>query len=408
LSASSGGADAIVVAAGQSTRMGGIDKLATVVGGRPLLAWSIAALARAPEVERIVVVVAPDREAGVAGAPWLPPEVVGVVGGGDRRQVSVAAGLAALPSADRDRVVLVHDGARPLVSSSLVSAVVAAADTGGAAIPVLPIAETVKRVAGERVQATVDRVGLATAQTPQGVRRSILEQAFAEYPPDGADTWTDEAALLELCRIPVHAIPGEPGNLKVTVPDDLRRAVHALGGEARFGYGHDRHAFGPGEPLRLGGIEIEGAPRLHGHSDGDVALHAVADALLGAAGLGDLGRLFPPDERTPKDIASRDLLRSVVRRLGNAGYRAGGLDVTIVGARPRLGTRLDDMRAAIAGLVDLPAERVNVKASTGNLGGPEGEGRAIGAHVVASVEPAPVALAGTAPSAPDSAPSSAR
>jgi 2-C-methyl-D-erythritol 4-phosphate cytidylyltransferase/2-C-methyl-D-erythritol 2,4-cyclodiphosphate synthase len=382
----SAAADAIVVAAGRSTRMEGIDKLAAVVRGRPLLAWSIDAVARAREVERIVVVVTPERVDDVAAAPWLAPKVVGVVAGGDRRQVSVAAGFAALPPADPDRIVLVHDGGRPLVSPELVSSVVRAAMVAGAAIPVLPVTETVKRVIDGRIEATVDRAALATAQTPQGVRRRVLERGFASYPPDGQETWTDEAALLELCRIAVHAIPGDPGNLKVTVPDDLRRAVEALGGAGRIGYGHDRHPFGPGEPLRLGGLEVEGAPRLHGHSDGDVALHAVADALLGAAGLGDLGRLFPSDQRTPKGVASSELLRDVARRLAAAGYRPGSVDLTLVGARPRLGPRLDEMRTAIAGLLDVGPEVVSVKASSGNLGGPEGEGRAIGAHVVASLE----------------------
>jgi 2-C-methyl-D-erythritol 2,4-cyclodiphosphate synthase len=136
----------------------------------------------------------------------------------------------------------------------------------------------------------------------------------------------------------------------------------------------------------LGGLEVPGAPRLHGHSDGDVALHAVADALLGAAALGDLGRLFPADERTPRGAASRDLLRTVIDLVAASGHRPTSLDLTIVAARPRLGERLDAMRAAIAELLGIPEGRVSVKASTGNLGGPEGEGRAIGAHAIARLE----------------------
>lgn len=155
--------------------------------------------------------------------------------------------------------------------------------------------------------------------------------------------------------------------------------------ELRVGFGHDGHGFGPGEPLRLGGVEIAGAPRLHGHSDGDVALHALADALLGAAGLGDLGRLFPADQRTPRGIASSELLRTVVDRLAGLDLRAVSVDLTIVAGRPRLGTRLDDMRAAIAELLGLPAGQVNVKASTGNLDGAEGAGRAISARAVAVI-----------------------
>jgi len=208
-----------------------------------------------------------------------------------------------------DGVILVHDGARPLVSLALVDAVAAATATHGAAIPVMPVADTLKRVEGGRVAATVDRTGLVAAQTPQGVRRDVLAAAYAAFPPDGPETWTDEAALLEACRIPVHAIPGEAANVKVTLPDDLRlvetalvhagriAAVPIAPWAARVGIGDDGHSFGPGSPLALGGVAIDGAPRLHGHSDGDVVLHAVCDALLGAAGLGDLGRLFPPGPR---------------------------------------------------------------------------------------------------------------
>src|SRR4029079_4875775 len=172
------------------------------------------------------------------------------------------------------------------------------------AIPVLPVAETVKRVVDGVVVETVERAELATAQTPQGARRSLLREAFARFPPGGERRFTDEAARLEACTIPVHAIPGEPANLKVTLPDDLRRVEASLAsGPWLIGCGQDSHPFGPGSPLALGGVVVDGAPRLHGHSDGDVALHAVADALLGAAGLGDLGRLFPPEARAPPGSA---------------------------------------------------------------------------------------------------------
>jgi len=155
----------------------------------------------------------------------------------------------------------------------------------------------------------------------------------------------------------------------------------------RVGLGVDSHPFGPGEPLRLGGIEITGAPRLYGHSDGDVALHALADALLGGAGLGDLGRLFPADTRTPEGVASTELVRDVVTRLAAAGWRAATADVTIVGARPRLGDRLDEMCAAIAALLGVEAVAVSVKASTGNLSGDPGAGRGILAEAIATLVP---------------------
>jgi len=387
-------ADAVVVAAGASRRMDGLDKLAHVVAGLPLLAWSIDALTSSGVVGRVVVVTSRDRLAGIRDAPWLPPTVVAVVEGGDRRHESVAAGLAALDAPD-DRVILVHDGARPVPTSELVAAVARAAAEHGAAIPVLPVAETLKRVAGDLIVETVDRSGLAAAQTPQGARASLLRSAFERFPPSGPQAWTDEAALLEACRIAVHVLPGEPTNLKVTVPADLARIeetiVRRAGGAAaspggdRVGYGSDSHPFGPGGPLMLGGVAIDGAPRLHGHSDGDVALHAVADALLGAAGMGDLGRLFPAGPATPRGIASGELVATVVARLADAGLEPRRLDVTIVGARPRLAGHLDAMGAAIAGLLRIDAAAVNVKASTGNLAGDEGAGRTVSAHAVAVV-----------------------
>ena len=407
-------ADAIVVAAGRSARMAGIDKLLAPIAGRPLLAWTLVALAESPQVDRIVLVAAADAVDRLRAAAWLPSKVVRVVEGGPRRQDSVAAGMAALEMLDAprdppddgvpggngdDRIVLVHDGARPLLTTALVGAVVAAAAQYGAAIPVTPIVDTVKRVVDGLVVGTLDRAELTAAQTPQGVRRGLLRVALAQAlavvrepasgAVDGARIWTDEASLLEACRIPVHTIPGDPMNLKVTTSDDLELVSRALLGRAslRVGLGDDSHPFGPGGPLALGGVAVAGAPRLIGHSDGDAALHAVADALLGAAGLGDLGRLFPAGPATPAGIASAELVRDVVRRLAEAGLRPASVDLTIVAARPRLDQWLDPMRAAIAGLLGLPVDRVNVKASSGNLAGFEGAGRGIAARAVAVVEP---------------------
>jgi 2-C-methyl-D-erythritol 2,4-cyclodiphosphate synthase len=177
----------------------------------------------------------------------------------------------------------------------------------------------------------------------------------------------------------------------VTVPQDLRRVESALlhGRPGRIGIGSDRHPFGPGRPLAIGGIEIERAPKLHGHSDGDVAIHAVADALLGAAGLGDLGRVFPADDRTPRGVASGDLLREVVARVTAVGLGVTSLDLVIVGARPRLADRLDEIRDRVAELLDTTPTAVSVKASTGNLDGMEGAGRGMSAQAIALLEPIP-------------------
>ena len=386
------GADTIVVAAGRSSRMGGTDKLATDIAGRPLLAWTLAALAASPAVGRIVLVTSAERQAALAEAPWLPAGVLEVVVGGARRQESVHAGFAAFDrfAPDQAGVVLVHDAARPFVDTALISAVVEAAARHGAAIPIVPVAETLKRIDGELVGATVERTGLGAAQTPQGARRDLFREAWRRFPADGPETFTDEAALLEACSIDVHVVPGDPGNLKVTLPADLRHAALVLGAatRTRTGIGHDSHPFGPGGPLMLGGVAIDGAPRLVGHSDGDVALHAVCDALLGATGLGDLGRIFPADARTRAGIDSAELLEDVRRRVEAAGWRPATVDLTVVAARPRLGAHLDRMRDAIAALLGVERSAVNVKASTGNLDGAEGAGRSISALAIASVEAA--------------------
>ena len=406
--------EAVVVAAGSSRRMDGQDKLVAELEGRTVLRWSVEALAAAG-VRRIVIVASPARIPEIAAATWLPDSVVAVVAGGERRQESVAAGVVALAEVEAERsgaahavdpVILVHDAARPLASPELVRAVAEAAARYGAAIPVIPVTETLKRLDGHSIDATVDRTDVVAAQTPQGVRRSLLERAYAAFPPDGPETWTDEASLLEACRIAVHAISGEASNLKVTVPLDLERARAMLDGglvpgrpadaasvalstapggppvSGRIGFGSDSHSFGPGEPLALGGLRIEGAPRLAGHSDGDVALHAVADALLGAAGLGDLGRLFPADARTPVGIDSRILLARVAQQVRAAGWVPANVDLTIVAARPKLARLLPAMGEAIAAALEVEVATVNVKASTGNLAGSDGAGRSISASAV--------------------------
>lgn len=375
--------------------MAGVDKLDWPVAGRPLLAWTLQALAAVPTIESIVLVVSEERRAALTGVTWLPPRVRAIVTGGERRQDSVRTGFEALerevPDRAGSRIVLVHDGARPIVDAPLIERVSVAAVQYGAAIPVVAISETVKRLDGDVVAETLDRSVLACAQTPQAVRRELLRSALASDIA-ASHEWTDEAALLEACRIPVHVVPGDPSNIKVTVPADLARASDLLAPDRmtrRHGIGHDSHPFGPGEPLRLGGVTFPGVPRLVGHSDGDVVLHAIADGLLGAAGLGDLGRIFPADASTPAGADSQQLLGTVVIRLSEVAWRAAAVDLTIVAARPRLGARLDEIRDAIAGLLGLPAAAVSVKASTGNLDGSEGAGRSISTLALVTIEATP-------------------
>ncbi len=374
-------ADAVVVAAGSSSRFGGVDKLMVDLEGRPVLEWSVAALAVAPSVGRVVVVTAAERVATLAAAPWIRALDATVVAGGERRQDSVAAGVAACS----EHVVLVHDGARPFVGIDVVEAVAAAARSHGAAIPILPVVDSLKRRSRDGTVVAVERAGLFRVQTPQGAHRRLLQDAYAAL-GNTERLFSDEASLLEAFDVPVTTVPGDPSNLKLTDPSDLDTA-HAIAaqrvGPPRYGSASDTHPFGPDDGLALGGILMAEAPRLFGHSDGDVVLHAIADALLGAAALPDLGRQFPDTEVTTHGAESGELLRRLVERVATSGWRPGSVDVSVVGARPRLGAqRLDAMRDAIAGLLGLTVDRVGVKASTGNLSGPEGAGRVISASAL--------------------------
>jgi 2-C-methyl-D-erythritol 4-phosphate cytidylyltransferase/2-C-methyl-D-erythritol 2,4-cyclodiphosphate synthase len=379
-------ADAVIVAAGGATRMGGIDKMAAPVLGRSLLQWSVEQMAAAQSVARVVVVVRPERVDELAAAPWL--SAAKVLPGGERRSDSVRVGVAATTA----EVVLVHDGARPLASPALADAVAAAAAQHGAAVPVLPVVDSIKRDSGARLGTSVERAGLVRAQTPQGARRALLLDALGAA---GDEAFSDEAALLESRGVPVATVPGEPANLKVTEPADLElvRAIaagtHSAGGDEvglHFGLGQDSHGFGTDDGLWLGGVLIPDAPRLYGHSDGDVVLHALANALLAACGLPDLGRVFPSTDAATAGVASGSLLEDVVKRAEQAGWRVGRAQVALVGARPRLGGRwLDEMRDRISRLLGLEVEDVALTASTGNLNGAEGAGRVISATALVGV-----------------------
>ena len=378
-------ADAVIVAAGSSSRMGGLDKSDASIEGRPVLRWAVDAMRGAAAVRRIIVVTAADRVSDLQGRSWITEAGVTVVAGGLRRQDSVAAGVRA---ADTD-VVLVHDAARPLATSALVERVAQAAARHGAAIPVLPVIDSLKQVTDGLVTATADRSRLFRAQTPQGARRELLTAAIDAL-ADGPDLFGDEQELLTRHGVPVVTVPGEPAALKITEPFDLevvRALAHGPAAQAvRYAWGTDSHPFGSLDGLRLAGLDIPEAPRLHGHSDGDAALHAVCDGLLAAARAGDLGRLFPAGEARTRGIDSRELLREVVARVVAGGVRPASVDLTIVAARPRLGSaRLEQMRSILAGLLGIDLADVAVQASTGNLSGDEGAGRTISASALVGV-----------------------
>ena len=393
--------DLIIVAAGAGLRMGGVDKSLIPIAGKPVLRWSLESFAATPGVRRIVVVTAQDRVATYAALPWVPSAVVAVVPGGETRSASVRAGLQALARAAgvAGDVLLIHDAARPGVDADVTVRVVAAAQQHGAAAPYMPIADTLKRIDPFTSGATtahssgsVDRAGVVSAQTPQGIAAQHVA-AFADALARDPSA-TDDTSVLESIGVAVELVPGSARLRKLTEPDDILSVGAMLrpsdptvsfseilsslpGSRIRVGWGDDAHPVGAAGTLRLGGRAFPESPALVGHSDGDVVLHAVADALIGAAGLGDLGRLFPASEATPKGISSETLLAESVQRAAAVGVQPLWVDLLITASAPKLAPHLDEIGANVASLLGIPVDRVSAKASTGNLIGDEGTGKAI-------------------------------
>ena len=372
---------AAVVAAGGSGLRAGLAKQWLVLAGETVLRRSARALAACPLVDELVVVVPPGEEArGLAEVSGLGRPARAVAGGAARAD-SVRNGLAAAEAA---AVVLVHDAARPFASAALAARVAEAAARDGAALAALRVTDTVKRSAGEdhpRVAETLDRRELWLAQTPQGFRRELLLRAYAASGA-AASGATDECALVERIGAPVTLVPGEPGNFKITGPEDVERARAAIEAPVAMGVGYDTHRFSPGRRLVLGGVEFEGDGLL-GHSDADVCAHAIGDAVLGAAGLGDLGRHFPDTDPRWMGVSSLVLLREIARLAGECGWRVGNCDVTLAARRPRIAPRAEEMRARLAEALGVSPGQVNVKATTGEGMGFVGREEGIAAHAVA-------------------------
>lgn len=385
----------IVVAAGASTRLGD----PTPKQFQRLVLEPVFVLAARPLVElsdEVVVVVGAERVEAVrksladAGLASAAGATISVVEGGPRRQDSVALGLAAL-SRGID-VVLVHDGARPFATLALARRVADAALETGAAVPAVAVPDTVKRIEGSgdrrRVLSTLDRSLLGLTQTPQGFRREIIEDAYAAL---GDLEITDDAAAVELAGGEVAVVDGEPGNRKITLPSDLAgarlRENHRLGldARARVGTGSDCHRLVPGRRLILCGVDVPFEKGLAGHSDADVATHAVCDALLGAVAQGDIGRHFPPGDPETEGISSLVLLERVARIVEGRGCEVGSVDVTIVAEAPVLAPHIDGMRRTLADVLGADVDCVSVKATTTEGTGPEGRGEAISAIAVAVV-----------------------
>jgi 2-C-methyl-D-erythritol 4-phosphate cytidylyltransferase/2-C-methyl-D-erythritol 2,4-cyclodiphosphate synthase len=281
--------------------------------------------------------------------------------------------------------VLVHDAARPFATPALTRAVLLAAARDGAALAALPATDTVKRssCAGPRVAETLDRRTLWLAQTPQGFRADVLRRAF-DAAGAAASEATDESQLVERLGVSIALVDGEPGNFKITTADDVARARSRVEAPVAVGVGYDVHPFAAGRRLVLGGVEFQGeGDGLLGHSDADICAHALCDAILGAAGLGDIGRHFPDTEARWKDASSVRLLAAVSAKAREAGWRVGNADVTLAARRPKIAPRAEEMRTRLAEAMGISKAQVNVKATTGEKLGFVGRGEGIAAHAVA-------------------------
>ena len=376
---------AIIAAGGRGLRFGGDSpKQLLTLGGRPILARSVDAFVACDVISEIVVAVPAD----LASAP--PPYLlergkpVTIVTGGTERRSSVANAFSRV--SDRAEVVVIHDAARPLVSDDLIRRTVAAATDTGAAIAALRAHDTVKQTNGEgAITATLPRERIYLAQTPQAFRVPVLRDALRL----GGEA-TDEAMLAELAGHTVRVVDGDPRNLKITTPDDLTMAEYFAAGSSqvpalRIGNGYDLHRLVAGRPLILGGVRIPFEKGLEAHSDGDVICHAVTDAVLGAAGAGDIGRHFPDTDPEWKNADSIELLRRASAIVRDAGYAIVNVDVVVIAQKPKLAPHVEAIRGNVAGALGCAASQVSVKGKTNEGVDSMGAGESIAVHAVALV-----------------------
>ena len=379
---------ALVPAAGSGRRAGlAQPKQHQMLAGRRVLDHTLAALQAVPGLDGVAVVLAPDDTSG-----WQPPPGVHVWRvGGATRAASVLAGLRqwAAHGAGDDDWVLVHDAARCLLRPQDVQRLIEACrhDAVGGLLAV-PLADTLKEEGTDgRVAATRPREGLWQAQTPQMFRLGLLRRALQAHEAEGFGGITDEASAVERLGLAPRLVPGHPGNVKLTYPEDFAMAEAWLRGQApapqwRVGEGWDVHALVPGRPLVLGGVTIPHDRGLLGHSDADALLHAITDALLGAAGLGDIGTWFPDHDERWRGADSARLLAEAAAQVRAHGWQPVNVDATVVAQAPRLAPHRAAMQAHIAATLALPPEAVNVKAKTAERLGPVGQGLAIEARAV--------------------------
>lgn len=374
---------AIIVAGGRGARVGGaVPKQLLEIGGVSVLRRSVMACDAHAAIQELVVVLPEALVAegpALVGATRLPCRFVP---GGARRQDSVRAGFAVV--SDAADVVLVHDAARPFVTAAVIDRVIAAAVATGAAIPAIPVADTVKRAATDgavrTVLKTVPRDGLWLAQTPQGFRRDVLGRAVADAAR--ADEATDEARLVEMAGGTVAIVEGDRRNVKITTAEDVEEA-RRMSGVMRVGTGYDLHQLVGGRPLVLAGVVVPSTQGPLGHSDGDVVCHALTDAILGAAGAGDIGQMFPNTDPRWKDAPGLDLLGRAVAAVRERGWVVVNADVTVVLEAPKLSPHVAEIRRRVAECCGVAVDAVTVKGKTNEGMDAVGRGEAIASHAVA-------------------------
>ena len=380
-----GGTVALVVGAGEGQRFGSeLPKQYHLLAGMAVMRRSLLAFMDHPEVTAVQAVIHPNHhdlyDQAVRGLALPVP-----VDGGATRQGSVFNGLESLASraAEAPSTVLIHDAARPLVDHGVISRVLAALETSPGAVPALAVADTLKRGDDQFVETTVDRQGLWRAQTPQGFRYQEILDAHRQA---SGEELTDDAAVAERAGLAVAIVEGSEDNVKVTRPGDMIRAERFLGaGEARTGLGFDVHRFGPGDHVMLCGVAVPHEFGLEGHSDADVGLHAVTDALLGAIGEGDIGTHFPPSDPQWKGTVSDVFVRHAGELIAAKGGRISNIDVTLVCEQPKIGPHRAAMIKRMADILTISEHRISIKATTTERLGFTGRGEGIAAQAVATV-----------------------
>ena len=370
---------AIIAAGGRGLRFGGArPKQLLLLDGRTLLERSVEAFLAHPSIDEVVVALPPDVAQDPPEYLRSATKPLRMVAGGARRQDSVSNAFSVAAAASD--LFVIHDAARPFVSAELIGRTIEAAAAHGAAIAAIAVSDTVKRVRHDRViTETIPRETIVLAQTPQGFRRDVLAAAVA-LGQSGVEG-TDEAALAERAGYAVHVVAGEANNIKITTAEDLDAARRRML-PGRAGLGCDLHRLVPGRPLILGGVTIPSDRGALGHSDADVVCHAVTDAILGAAALGDIGLHFPDTDPRWKDASSLDLLRQVVAMAVESGFEVGNVDVTVMLESPKLRGHIDQIRAALAPVLGIAGDQISVKAKTNEGVDAIGRGEAIAAQAI--------------------------